>query len=78
MFSGTIGRRKKAGPLAQDTYKLICYVAGDKSAFSISVPSTADVEQLTQSIYEKGVSGRSNCSILDITFWKVCQDWRAV
>jgi hypothetical protein len=78
MFSGTVGRRKKAGPSVQDTYKLTCYVAGDKSAFSILVPSTAVVGQVTQCIYEKGVSDRFKCSILDIDFWKVCQDWRAV
>jgi hypothetical protein len=75
---GTASRRKKAGPSVQDTYTLMCYVAGDQSAFAIFVPSTANVGQVTQCIYEKGVSDRFKCSILDITFWKVCQDWRAV
>jgi hypothetical protein len=47
-------------------------------SFSVLVPSTANVEDLTQIIYEKGVSNRFKYTILDMTFWKVCQDWRAV
>jgi hypothetical protein len=76
--SGTTGRRQKAGPPVEDTYRLTCYIVGDKKAFSILVPCTANVEDLTQIIYEKGVSNRFDYSILNMTFWKVCQDWRAV
>ena len=77
--SGTFGRRqKKADPPVQDTYTLACCIAGDKIDFAIVVPSTAYIDQLAQSIYEKGVSNRFKCHILDMTLWKVCQDWRAV
>lgn len=78
-LSGILGQRqKKTDPPVQDTYKLTCYVTGDISTFSIFVPSTADVEQLTKCIWEKGQLDKLKCGIIEMTFWKVCQDWRAV
>jgi hypothetical protein len=70
--------KKKEDPQVLDSYILTCLVAGDKNTFSISVPRAAGVEEMTQSIYEKRVSGRFTHSIGEMTFWKVCQDWRAV
>jgi hypothetical protein len=77
--SGTIGRRqKKAGPPVQDTYTLICYIAGDKATLVIIVPRTAYVGQLRQRIHEEAVANRFKCHIMNMAVWKVCQDWRAV
>ena len=76
---GTLGRRpKKAGSSAQpaqETYRLNCYIAGDKLVFSIFIPTTADVRELTTCIHEEG---EVKWRIMDLVFWKVCQDWCAV
>ena len=78
-FQNTIGRRQKDADLpVQDTYRFTCYVPGDKSTFSIRVPRTANVDELTQFIWEKGGFYKLICRISQIKFWKVCQDWRAV
>jgi hypothetical protein len=78
-LSDILGRQqKKTGPPVQDTYKLTYYVTGDNSTFSNFVPSTADVEQLAKCTWEKGELDKLKCRIIKMTFWKVCQDWRAV
>ena len=80
MFSsGSLGRQqKKADPPVQDTYKFNCYVAGDDTTFPILVPSTADVGQLIKRVYEGGELDKLKFRIMEMRFWKVCQDWRTV
>jgi hypothetical protein len=54
-----------------DKYKLICLVGGDKNAFPIAISGDADIDQLTQLIFQKGQLHPS-IRLLDLTFWKVC------
>lgn len=56
-----------------DKYKLTCLVEGDKNAFPISISRDADIDQLTQLIFQKGQLDRSGIRLLDLTFWKVCK-----
>jgi Crinkler effector protein N-terminal domain len=37
-----------------DKYKLTCLVEGDKNAFPIAISRDADIDQLTQLIFQKG------------------------
>jgi hypothetical protein len=69
---------QEASPQVQDQeYKLTCYIAG-YNHFPVFVPRTAAFELLTERIREKGELEKFNCDILEMSFWKVCQDWRAV
>ena len=54
-----------------DKYKLVCLVEGDKNAFPIAISRDADIDQLTQLIFQKGQLDRSGVRLLDLTFWKV-------
>jgi len=56
-----------------DKYRLTCLVEGDKNAFPIAVSCDADIDQLTQLIFQKGQLGSSGIRLLDLTFWKVCK-----
>jgi hypothetical protein len=54
-------------------YKLTCLVEGDKNAFPIAISRDADIDQLTQLIFQKGQLDPSGIRLLDLTFWKVCK-----
>jgi hypothetical protein len=56
-----------------DKYKLTCLIEGDRNAFPISISRDADIDELTQVVYEKGQLGISGRRLLDLKFWKVCK-----
>jgi hypothetical protein len=59
---------------SDDKYKLTCLVEGDKNAFPIVISRDADIDQLTELIYEKRKKGLfRNIDPTDLTLLKVCK-----
>ena len=61
--------------MANDEYKLTCLVEGDKNAFPVVILRDADIDCLTELIYEKrrirDVHPKVNP--MDLTLLKVCE-----
>ncbi len=77
-FVGTLRRRQKPDfvpPVQDNTFRLTCYIGGDRSPFSLSISGTTEVWKLKQWIQREGELDRSNLRILEVSFWKVCEEF---
>jgi hypothetical protein len=55
-----------------DTYKLEFLIEGDDRTITVTVPRTADVQELTQLIFQ--VRQLEGLSVFDLKLLKVCHD----
>jgi hypothetical protein len=60
--SAAKNRREKT---AKKTYKFNCYIGGNKSTFSVSVPSAAVVAELKELDRQKRVLDKFHCDVLE-------------
>jgi hypothetical protein len=58
-----------------EKYKLICFIEGDHTTFSVLAPRTANVYALREFIYKKREKGLfRDIDALDLALLKVCQE----